>query len=160
MLDQRLHGGIEAIALPQLNGNAFCEIACAHTGWIETLQDSQHRLDLGERRTKLLGRLGQVLGQIASLVDQVDQVPPDHAADRIDNCERQLLGEMIDQRDLGRHEGFQVIVRIGTRTGTDASPFGLRWHIVSAGMPAFAIIGIGGGAFGRLEFLASGTTLT
>jgi hypothetical protein len=65
------------------------------------------------------------------------------------------------RRDLSRHERFQVIVRIRTRTGTDASPLGLRGHMVSAGMSAFAtVIGIGAGAFGRFELLTSGATLT
>jgi len=152
MLDHRLHGGIEAIMLLELDGKAFGEIACAYTGWIETLQDCQHRFDLGERRTELLGRLGQALGQIAGLVDQVDQMAPDYAADRIGNRKRQLLGEMIDQRDLGRNKGLKVVVRVGTRPGANASPLGLNGQIVGARRRGLtAIVRIGRRALGPVE---------
>ena len=55
MADQRLHRRIEAVALLELDREAFGEIARAHAGRIEGLQDGEHGLDVGERRAELLG---------------------------------------------------------------------------------------------------------
>ena len=53
--DQRLHRRIEAVALLELDREAFGEIARADARRIEALQDREHRLDLGQRRAELLG---------------------------------------------------------------------------------------------------------
>ena len=61
---------------------AFGEIAGAHAGRIEALQDREHRLDLGQRRAELLADLREVAGEVAGLVDQIDEVLADHAPRR------------------------------------------------------------------------------
>ena len=60
MSDQRLHGGIEAIALLELDRQALGEIARAHAGRIEGLHHFQHRLDLGKGRAELVGDVGEI----------------------------------------------------------------------------------------------------
>ena len=45
MVEQRRHGGIEPVALAQLNGEAFGEVARAHARRIEALEARQHRFD-------------------------------------------------------------------------------------------------------------------
>ena len=112
MGDQRLHGGIETVALLELDGEAFGEIARAHAGRIEALQDRQHGLDLGERRAELVGDQREIAGEIAGLVDQIDEILPDHAPRRIDHRQRELLGEMVGERGLGRDEGFEIVVAV------------------------------------------------
>ena len=101
---------------------AFGEIARADAGRIEALQDGEHRLDLGERRAELLGDRRQVAGEIAGLVDQIDQILADHAARRIGDRERELLGEMIGERRLGRDEGFEIVVAVVAAAGAGAPP--------------------------------------
>ena len=71
-------------------------------GGSKRLQDGEHRLDVGERRAELLGDGVEIAGEIAGLVHHIDQVLPDHAAGRIGDRQRQLLGEMIGERGLGR----------------------------------------------------------
>ncbi len=110
MRDQRLHGGIEAVAFPQLDGEAFGEAARADAGRIEFLQFAEHGFDLGDGCAQLLGDGGEVAAQVAGLVHHVDQIAADHARDRRGDGERQLLGQMIGQRHLGRDEGFQIVV--------------------------------------------------
>ena len=123
MLDQRLHRRIEAVALLELDGETFGEIARADAGRIERLQDREHGLDVAARRAELVGDRVEIAGEIAGLVHHIDQVLPDHAAGRIGNRQRHLLGEMIGQRDLGRDEGFQIIVAVLAAAGADARPF-------------------------------------
>ena len=45
--DQRLHGGVEAVELLELDREAFGEVARAHAGRIEALQHGEHGFDLG-----------------------------------------------------------------------------------------------------------------
>ena len=44
--------------------------------------------------------------------------------DRIGDRQRKLLGEMIGERQLGRDEGFQIVVAVLAPAGADAGPFG------------------------------------
>ena len=130
MGDQRLHGGIEAVAFLELDGEAFGEIARAHAGRIEALQDREHGIDLGERRAELLGDRREIAAEIAGLVDQIDEVLPDHAAGRIGDRQRELLGEMVGERRLGRDEGLEIVVAVLAAAGAGAGPFGIaRRHL-------------------------------
>ena len=110
MSDQRLHRRIEAVALPELDRQAFVEIARAYAGRIEALQDGEHRFDFRQRRAELLRHGRKIAGEIAGLVDQIDEVLADHAPHRIADREHELLGEMIGERDLGGDEGFEIVV--------------------------------------------------
>ena len=120
--DQRLHGGIETIELAELDGEAFGQIARAHAGRIEALQDREHGFRLGGRRAELVGDLRQIAGEIAGLVDQVDDVLPDHPADRIGDRKRKLFGEMAGERGLRRDEGFEIVVAVVAAARPAAAP--------------------------------------
>ena len=82
----------------------------------------EHRLDLGRRRAELLGHRREIAGEIAGLVDHVDQVLPDHPPDRIDDRQRQLAGQMVGERRRGRHEGLQIVIAILAAAAADAGP--------------------------------------
>jgi hypothetical protein len=123
MRDQRRHRGVEAVALFQLNCEAFGQAARAHAGRIEVLQHAEYGFQLGERRTELFGNGPQIGGEIAGLVDGIDQVLGDHAMNRIGDRQRELFGEMIAQRRLGGDEGFEIVVAVLAAAGADTGPF-------------------------------------
>ena len=82
------------------------------------------------RRAEPLGDGGEIAGQIAGLVDEIDQVTADHAAHRIGDRERKLLTQMIGQCRLGGHEGFQIVVAVLAAAGADAGPFRVGGRLV------------------------------
>ena len=120
--DQRRHRRIEAVALLELDRQAFGEIARAHARRIEALHDVEHRLDFGRRRAELVGHRREIAGEVAGLVDHVDQVLPDHPPDRIDDRQRQLPGQMIGERRRGRHEGLQIVIAVLAAAAADTGP--------------------------------------
>ena len=122
MGDERLHGGIEAVALAQLDRQAFGEVAGAYAGRIEGLQDGQRGLDLRQRRTELVGHLRELAGEIAGLVDQIDEILPDQPAGRIDDRQHELLGQMVGQRPLRRNEGLQIVLAVLLAAGAGCAP--------------------------------------
>ena len=96
----------------------------AHTpGRIEALQDRQHGLDLGgaaRRASRATDR--KIAAEVAGLVDEIDQILPDHAPHRIGDRKRELLGEMIGKRCLGRDEGFEIVVAVVAAAGCRRRP--------------------------------------
>ena len=82
------HAGIEAVALAQLDGEAFGEVAGADAGRVEGLHQRQRALDQVDRRVEALGDVGEVGAQIAGLVDLVDE----HAADQPHGRDRRWPG--------------------------------------------------------------------
>ena len=64
----------------------------------------------------------QIRRQITGLVDQIDQILPDHALRRIGEGHRQLFGEMAAERHLGGDEGFEIVAVV---VGGAAAPFGI-----------------------------------
>ena len=79
MFDQRLHRGIVAVEFAKLDREAFAQIARADAGRIEFLQHRKHRIDICLRGAEPLGGLSEIRRQIAGIVDQIDQILPDHA---------------------------------------------------------------------------------
>ncbi len=130
MLHQRLHRRIEAVAILELDGKTFGEIARAHAGRIERLQDGEHGLDVGARRAQLGGDGVEIAGKVAGFVHHVDQVLRDHAAGRIGNRQRHLGGEVGGEREFGGDESFQVIGAVVAAAAARAGPFriGRRRH--------------------------------
>ena len=88
----------------------FGEIARADAGRIERLQNRKHELDIAALRAEFFGNRIEIAGEVAGLVHHIDQVLADHAARRIGNRQRHLLGEMIGQRRLGRDERLEIVV--------------------------------------------------
>src|SRR5581483_267488 len=65
----------------------------------------------------------QIAGQIARLVDEIDEVLPDHAPRRIGNGEHELLGKMIGERDFSGNKGFEIVIAVLAAPAA-AGPFG------------------------------------
>ena len=149
--------GSKPVAILELDGEAFGEIARAHAGRIEGLQHGKHGLDVGNGRTQLLGDGVEVAGEITGLVDHVDQIAADHAADRIGNCQRHLFGKMIGQRRLGRDESFQIVaVVVPAGAGTRPFRIGRRRHLGGGGLLR-AVIGENIFEFGAETFFHGAT---
>src|SRR5690606_33006469 len=70
--EERLHGRVEAVTLPQLDGKAFAEIARADACGVERLDQRQHALNLAPGRAEPLGYLVEIDAQIAGLIDGID----------------------------------------------------------------------------------------
>ena len=91
-------------------------------GRIELLQPGQHRLDLGRRAAEPQRDLVEVAGQIAGLVDQIDQMQADQALGAGRQIDLQLLDQMLAQ-GLGPAEaGLEVeplVVEIGAAAAAD-----------------------------------------
>ena len=95
---------------------AFGQVARADAGGSKRLQDRQHRLDLGAAaRRASRRRSSRSPAEIAGLVHHIDQILADHAAHRIGDRQRHLLGEMIGERRLGRDERFEIVVAVLAR---------------------------------------------
>src|SRR5262245_66613824 len=61
---------------------------------------------------------------------------------------------MIDQRDLGRHESFEIVVSVSTATRSDTGPLRLAGQAVGICAPYLgAVIGIGRRTFRRIQRL-------
>jgi hypothetical protein len=86
--------------------------------------------------------LPEIAGKIAGLVDEIDQVLPDHAPCWVGDRERQLLGEVIGERGLGRDEGFEIVLAVST-AGAGAGPFGIAGRGLAVRARARRI-GVGG----------------
>ena len=112
MVDQCPHRRIVAVALLELDREAFGQVARADAGRIERLQDGQHRLDFGARRPEFFRDGIEIAAQVAGLVDHIDQVLADHAANRIGDRQRHLFGQMVGERRLRGDEGFEVVVAV------------------------------------------------
>src|SRR3546814_14444899 len=67
------HARIVAGRLLRRERKAFGKVARADAGGVEGLDAAEHRLDLGQRRAEPVGDIEQRGGEIAGLVDLVDQ---------------------------------------------------------------------------------------
>ena len=122
MLDQRLHRRVVAIEFAKLDRQAFAQVSRAHARRIEFLQHRDDLVDRLLRRSEPLRGLAEIGRQVAGIVDQVDQVLPDHALRRRREGHRELFGEMVGERQLGGHEGFEIVFVVA---GGAAAPFGV-----------------------------------
>ena len=129
MRQQRLHRGIEAVLFPELDREAFAQIARAHAGRIEGLQDREHGLDFGLRRAEPLRDRIEIADEVTGLVDQIDEMPADHAPHRIRDRQRKLLAEVIREGRLGGDESFEIVVAVLASARTDARPFRVRGRL-------------------------------
>ena len=123
---------------------AFGEAARADAGRVEGLQDREHRLDFRDRGAELLGDRREIAGQVAGLVDQIDEILADHAARRIGDRERELLGEMVGERALGRREGFEIVVAVVAAGRRRAAPFRIAERRLVRGLLAAGAVIVAG----------------
>ncbi len=98
---QRLHGGIEPVALPELDGEAFGKVAGADPGRLEGLNMGEHRLHIRAAGAQLLGGLVEIAGEITRLVDEADEMEADESLRRIGLRHRELRLQVIGQGGLG-----------------------------------------------------------
>ena len=77
ILDQRRHGGVAAIELLQLQGQAFAQVAGKDAARLEALHDLERRLDELDRRAEKLGQRLELALQIARLVGHIDEMLAD-----------------------------------------------------------------------------------
>ena len=101
-------------------------------------------LDLGSRRAQLLADRRKIAAEVTRLIDEIDEILPDHAPRRIGDRECQLLREMVDQRGLDRHEGFEVIVAVVAAAGAGGRPVRIARRSLAVRARGRGI-GIGGG---------------
>ena len=78
-------------------------------GGSKRLQNRQHRFDVAARRAELLGDRVEIAGEVAGLVDHIDEIAADHALGRIGDRQRHLFGQMIGERGLRGDEGFEIV---------------------------------------------------
>ena len=108
MLDQRGHDRIVAVALLQLQRQAFAQVAGEHAARLEALHHRQGLLDKLERRAEQLGKRGKIAAEVAALVGHVDEMLADQPPRRIGEGERELVGQMVLQRPLLGDIGLEV----------------------------------------------------
>src|SRR3546814_13181020 len=101
MLDQCLHGWVVAVALLQLQSEAFGERAGEDAGRLEILQQCQHRLDARQRAAELLRQRGEVAAQIAVVVELVDQARTDRPLRGVGGLDVQLQNGRASCRERG-----------------------------------------------------------
>jgi hypothetical protein len=106
---------IVAVAVLELQRQAFGEVAREHARRIEALQLLQHLLDERIRRTELLRQIVEVALQVARLVHHVDEVSADQPLGGLRDQHLQLLVEMVCKRAAGRHEVLEVSVLAAER---------------------------------------------
>ena len=97
ILDQGLHGRIEAVAVVQLEGEAFAEVAGENTRRIAILGAHQDRLDLGLGNAQPFGDLLEFGPQVAGLVEAVDEEAGDHALAGIGENHVDLVRQVFAQ---------------------------------------------------------------
>ena len=119
---QRLHRGVVTVEFTELDCEALAQIPCTDAGRIEFLQHAQHRIDIPLRSAQPLCGLSQIRRQVAGVVDEIDQILPDHALRRRAERHRELFGEVAAERHLGGDEGLQIVVVV---VGGAAAPFGI-----------------------------------
>ena len=100
IVDQPRHARIVAVGFLGLQREAFGKIARADAGRIEGLDDAEHLLDPHQRHAEPRRDIEQRGGQIAALVDLVDQVRGDEQVGPVDRGAG--LGEqMVRQAERG-----------------------------------------------------------
>ena len=110
ILDQDLHCGVVPVLLTQLDGEAFRQIAGTHAGWVEALDDPQHRLHARNGRSQPLCDILDACGQISAILDGIDDRVADHPVHRIGTGQRELSGKMVAQCRRGGDIGFKIAV--------------------------------------------------
>jgi hypothetical protein len=77
MVQKRRHAGVVAIGLPRLDREAFGQVTRTDTGGIEALDDREISVRLPFLDTELPGEILQCFGQIAGIIDRIDDAMRD-----------------------------------------------------------------------------------
>ena len=103
-----LHRRVVTVALDQLQREAFGEAAREDAGRLQGLQALEHFFDVSERSAKPLGDVLEGAGEIAGLVERVDQRARDHAVGGLFEHDHRLPGEVLAQGDRRGDIGLDV----------------------------------------------------
>ena len=102
IVEQRLHRGVEPVALGELDGQALAEVPRADAGGVEALHDRQRRQHVVAAGAEPQRDLVWIVAHVAGLVDQVDQVARQRPLARQAADERELALEVVLQRAAAR----------------------------------------------------------
>ena len=108
IVEQCLHRRVEPVAVPELQGEAFPQVAREDPGRVELLHGFEHRLDTRHRTAQGLGDRRRVAGEPARLVEHIDQMYADQPVDLVLHVEDELLQQVLAQGRLVAEGGLQV----------------------------------------------------
>ncbi len=97
VVDQRAHRRVEAVAIGELQRQAFGEMAGEHARRIEALHQRQRRLDPRHGAIEPVCDIGELALEVAGLVDHVDEMRADDAVDGVGDVDRELRQQMVAQ---------------------------------------------------------------
>ena len=83
----------------------------------------EHGLDFLDAGAELFRDRIEIAADISGLVDEIDEILPDHALRRIGDGERELLAQPVGKRGFGGHEGFEVILAVLAAARANPRPF-------------------------------------
>ena len=122
IVQQRRHRRIEAVALHQLQLQAFRHGPRHDPRRLEPMAHGQHRLDPLEAAAQPIGELGKLAPQIAALVGRIDQCQSDAVVGRRKSRRRRLRPQMLPQRQGARVRPLAVIPFGQAPARADARP--------------------------------------
>ena len=102
----------------------------------------EYRLDLANAGAEFFGRGIEVAREISGIVDQIDEVLPNHAPPGIEDGERELLAQHVRQGGFGGDKRFQIVVAVLAASRSDAGPVrvGARKVGIAARAGRFGVI--------------------
>ena len=155
MVEQGRHGGIQAVRVTQLQGQAFAERAGEDARRIELLQPLEHVQHRRQWTAQALGDLGKRLAEIARLVHQIDQMQADQALGPRQQVQLELLDQVLAQGLRLTEPSREVAPVVGEIEAAAASDRGEAVNPEAAGRivslrVAPAVVGRAGRAAGRL----------
>jgi multidrug efflux pump subunit AcrA (membrane-fusion protein) len=89
-LEQLRHRRVEAVAVAQLQRQAFLEAARKYAGWVESLQPLERRLDARRRAIEQGRDLGGIADQVPGVVELIDKMRCDDPIDRVAEVDIEL----------------------------------------------------------------------
>src|SRR6185312_17567240 len=95
IVQERLHRGIEPVAILELKRETFLQGARRDARWIELLHARQHRQEARDRAGETYRQLVEAAGEIARLVDHFDQLGADHSVGRVGDVDGKLVEQML-----------------------------------------------------------------
>ena len=126
--DQRLHRRIVAVALDELQRQAFGEVAGEDAGRLEALQRASTASTRASGAPSRSAIVLQRRGEVAGFVERVDQRRGDHAVDGIGEDDHRLAGQVLGKArrrgDIGLEVGRLLVEAARRRSRSTRSPTG------------------------------------
>ncbi len=109
IVDQRRHGRVEAVALDQLQLEAFGHRLGHDAGGLEALTGGQHLFDQGDIAAQAFGDFTERHAHITGIVDPIDQDLGDRHFRRGEVGDQCLVGQVFVQRLFARQRPFHGV---------------------------------------------------